>query len=184
MAPTQTAAYSRPTVRACNCSTRWWWAAPVAAALADRLEEPVARARLDDVVAAAPPAGSLPAYEGALVGALDPRDFEASRDRELARRNETRADYERNRSLYERDAISLRDLEVVRRQFEVSEANLKQADKALADTRLYAPFDGKVADRLVENLGRAARGGPHLFSTQIIRVSGRTAAARAAGSVG
>lgn len=90
--------------------------------------------------------------KGVLVGALDPRDFEAARDRELARRNEARADFERNRSLYERDAISLRDLEVVRRQFEVSEANLKQAEKALADTRLYAPFDGKVAERLVENL--------------------------------
>jgi len=89
--------------------------------------------------------------KGALVGALDPRDFEASRDRELARRNEARADYERNRTLYERDAISLRDLEVVRRQFEVAEANLKQAEKALADTRLYAPYEGKIAGRLVEN---------------------------------
>ena len=88
---------------------------------------------------------------GALVAALDPRDFEAARDRELARRNETRADYQRNRTLYERDAISLRDLEVVRRQSEVAEANLKQAEKALGDTRLYAPYDGKIAGRLVEN---------------------------------
>ncbi|MCK5364233.1 MAG: efflux RND transporter periplasmic adaptor subunit, partial [Gammaproteobacteria bacterium] len=87
---------------------------------------------------------------GALVAALDPRDFEAARDREVARRNEARADYERNRTLYERDAISLRDLEVIRRRFEVTEANLKQAEKALSDTRLYAPFDGKVAGRLVE----------------------------------
>ena len=89
--------------------------------------------------------------DGALVAALDPRDYEAARDRERARRNEARADYERNRTLYERDAISLRDLEVVRRQFEVSEANLKQAEKALSDTRLYAPYDGKIAGRLVEN---------------------------------
>jgi len=88
---------------------------------------------------------------GALIAALDPRDYEASRDRELARRNEARADYERNRTLYERDAISLRDLEVVRRQFEVAEANLKQAEKALSDTRLYAPYTGKIAGRLVEN---------------------------------
>jgi len=87
---------------------------------------------------------------GALVAALDPRDFEAARDRELARRNEARADYERNLTLYERDAISLRDLEVIRRRFEVTEANLIQAEKALSDTRLYAPFDGKVAGRLVE----------------------------------
>ena len=79
---------------------------------------------------------------GALVAAVDPRDFESARNRELARRNEARADFERNRTLYERDAISLRDLEVVRRRFEVTEANLEQAEKALADTRLYAPFDG------------------------------------------
>jgi len=88
---------------------------------------------------------------GALIGALDPTDYEATRDRERARRNEARADYERNRTLYERDAISLRDLEVVRRRFEVTEANLRQAEKALSDTRLYAPFDGKIAGRLVEN---------------------------------
>ncbi len=88
---------------------------------------------------------------GALIGALDPRDFEADRDRVLARRNETRADYERNRTLYEKDAISLRDLEVVQRKFEVAVANLAQAEKALADTRLFAPFGGKIAERLVEN---------------------------------
>ena len=93
---------------------------------------------------------------GGLVAALDPRDYEAARDRELARRNEARADYERNRTLYERDAISLRDLEVVRRQFEVAEANLKQAEKALDDTHLYAPYDGKIAGRLVENFENVA----------------------------
>jgi len=93
---------------------------------------------------------------GALVAALDPHDYEATRDRDLARRNEARADYERNRTLYERDAISLRDLEVVRRQFEVAEANLKHTEKALSDTRLYAPYDGKIAGRLVENFENVA----------------------------
>ena len=88
---------------------------------------------------------------GALVAALDPRDYEAARDRDRARRNEAHADYQRNRTLYERDAISLRDLEVVRRRFEVREADLKQSEKALNDTRLYAPYDGKIAGRLVEN---------------------------------
>ncbi len=88
---------------------------------------------------------------GALVAALDPRDYESARDRDLARRNEARADYQRKRTLYERDAISLRDLEVVRRQFEVREATLKQSEKALSDTRLHAPYDGKIAGRLVEN---------------------------------
>jgi RND family efflux transporter MFP subunit len=88
---------------------------------------------------------------GTLIGALDPADYEATRDGELARRNQARADYERNRTLFERDAISLRDLEVVRRRFEVTEANLRQAEKALGDTRLFAPFDGKIAGRLVQN---------------------------------
>jgi RND family efflux transporter MFP subunit len=87
---------------------------------------------------------------GALIAALDPRDFQATYDRELAKRNQARADYERNQTLYARDAISLRDLEVVKRRFEVTQADLKQAQKALADTRLYAPFDGKIAGRLVE----------------------------------
>ena len=88
---------------------------------------------------------------GALVARLDDRDFVAEFDRVRARRNAARADYERNQTLYERDAISLRDLEVVRRQYEVTEASLRQAEKAVADTRLLAPFDGRVAGRMVEN---------------------------------
>ena len=88
---------------------------------------------------------------GALIGAVDPTDYEATRDRDLARRNETRAAYERDLRLYERDNISLRELEVTKRQFEVSEANLRRSEKAVSDTRLYAPFDGKIAGRLVEN---------------------------------
>jgi len=88
---------------------------------------------------------------GALVARLDDRDYVAEFDRVKARRNAARADFERNQTLYERDAISLRDLEVVRRQFEVTEANLKRADNALCDTRLLAPFDGRIGKRLVEN---------------------------------
>lgn len=88
---------------------------------------------------------------GDLVARLDPQDFETARERELAQRNAARADLQRSLSLYERDAISLRDLEMVRRQAEVTEANLKQAEKALADTRLYAPYDGRVAGRHVES---------------------------------
>lgn len=88
---------------------------------------------------------------GTLIGALDPADYEATRDRDLARRNEARAAYERDAALYERDNISLRELEVSKRQFEVAEANLRRSEKALSDTRLFAPFDGKIAGRLVEN---------------------------------
>jgi RND family efflux transporter MFP subunit len=88
---------------------------------------------------------------GALIAKLDDRDYVAQLDREKARRNQARANFERNQSLYERDAISLRDLEVVRRRFEVTEADLHQAEKALADTRLLAPFDGRIANRQVEN---------------------------------
>ncbi len=89
--------------------------------------------------------------KGTLLARLDERDFQSAVDRETARRNEARADYERNQTLFERDAISLRDLEVVRRHFEVTEANLDQAEKALEDTRLTAPFTGRIAGRLVEN---------------------------------
>jgi RND family efflux transporter MFP subunit len=88
---------------------------------------------------------------GTLIGALDPADYEAIRDRDLARRDETRAAYERDVTLYERDNISLRELEVTKRRFEVAEANLRKSEKAVSDTRLFAPFDGKIAGRLVEN---------------------------------
>lgn len=89
--------------------------------------------------------------KGTLLAQLDPRDFNSARDAVAARRNAAKADYERYQDLYERDATSRQQLDVARRNYEVAQADLRTAQKAVEDTTLKAPFDGKMAKKLVED---------------------------------
>ncbi len=89
--------------------------------------------------------------KGTLLARLDPRDYQAAKDAATAQRNATKADYERYRDLYERDAASRQELDVARRHYEVAEAELATARKALEDTMLKAPFDGKLARKLIDD---------------------------------
>lgn len=86
---------------------------------------------------------------GELIARLDPADYVAQRDAAAANRLATEADYRRYRSLYASNVVSLQELEVRRRNFEVADASFRTAEKALSDTRLLAPFDGVVAMKLV-----------------------------------
>jgi RND family efflux transporter MFP subunit len=86
---------------------------------------------------------------GAVLARIEPTDYVAQRDAAAANRLATEADYERYRSLYAADVVSLQELEVRRRNFEVADASFRQAQKALDDTYLRAPFDGVVAMKLV-----------------------------------
>jgi len=86
---------------------------------------------------------------GALLARIDPSDYVARRDAAAANRLAAEADYQRYRTLYAADVVSQQELEVKRRNFEVADASYRQADKALRDTELRAPFDGIVAIRLV-----------------------------------
>lgn len=88
---------------------------------------------------------------GEVLAVLDPRDYEARRDAARAQANEARAEHERYRGLYEENAVSLQQLEIAQRAYEVADANLRTAEKAVQDTRLTAPFAGVVATKLVEN---------------------------------
>ncbi len=88
--------------------------------------------------------------KGTMLARLDPKDYEAARDREAAKRNSARSEYQRIRELYESNVVSLREFDKARRDLEVTEANLRPVEKALNDTYLRATFDGVVARRLVE----------------------------------
>jgi RND family efflux transporter MFP subunit len=88
---------------------------------------------------------------GQVLALLDPRDYEASRDAEEAGRNQARAEYRRYQELYAENAVSLQDLEARQRGAEVANARLRQAQKAVDDTRLIAPFSGVMARKLVQD---------------------------------
>lgn len=100
---------------------------------------------------------------GTLLARLDSRDYEALRDAAVAERNAAEADYVRFQELYAADAVSLQDLEVRRRNFEVADANYRTAQKAVTDGDLYAPFDGQVARKIVNELEQVQAREPVLF---------------------
>lgn len=83
---------------------------------------------------------------------LDDRDYRAELDKVQANLDKARADLQRSENIYKQDpgAISADKIESDRRAVSVSQASLAQAQKAVEDTLLSAPFEGLVSRRLVE----------------------------------
>lgn len=86
-----------------------------------------------------------------LLGRLDDTNFVASADSARADFTAARDELARRRQLRERGVISQSELDQFQQQFEVAQAALRTAERAVADTRMVAPFDGRVASTLVNN---------------------------------
>jgi len=89
--------------------------------------------------------------KGDLIARIDPRDFESKLKAAEARYNEAKSNYDRGKSLVNEGFISKIQFDQLRSNFEQAEADLAISKKALNDTYLKAPFDGKVAKRFVQN---------------------------------
>ena len=91
--------------------------------------------------------------EGTVLARLDDRDYVARLDTAKANLRKAQADYHRGQSIYAEDpgAISKERLDGYRRAVEVNEAKLREAQKAVEDTVLRAPFDGVMARKLVDD---------------------------------
>lgn len=89
--------------------------------------------------------------QGDLLARLDPENFQASVDSARSRFTNARDELARQTQLRDRGVISVAELDRFRTEFEVAEAALRQAERALADTQLLAPFDGRVARTLANN---------------------------------
>jgi RND family efflux transporter MFP subunit len=106
---------------------------------------------------------------GQQLARIDPRDFQAALDAQEAERNVALADYRRFQDLYAADAASLQELEVSRRRFEVADARIRTAEKAVEDTRLVAPFGGRVARTLVNEFQSVGARQPILVLQDVTR---------------
>lgn len=99
----------------------------------------------------------LPAIEGELVkqgdliARLDDRDLSADLKSAKAEADNAEANFKRGSKLVKDGFISKTDFDKLRSQRDVTSAVLTRAQKAVEDTRLLAPFSGRVASRLVEN---------------------------------
>jgi len=89
--------------------------------------------------------------QGDLVAALDDRDFASALKSAQAEFDNALANFRRGSVLVKDGNISKTDFDTLKSRRDVTSANLAKAEKAMSDTRLLAPFRGRVANRLVEN---------------------------------
>jgi RND family efflux transporter MFP subunit len=88
---------------------------------------------------------------GTLLGRLEPETFQARVDSAMTRFTTARDEMGRRQQLFSRGVISRSELDGFRERFEVAEAALREAQRDLDDTRLLAPFPGRIARTLVDN---------------------------------
>lgn len=89
--------------------------------------------------------------EGALIARLDAGDYEIAVQEAQATYQKAEADYQRYKTLYEKNAVPLADLDQRRAERDVGKARLDDARKNLGYTELRAPFAGMIGNRYVEN---------------------------------
>ena len=106
---------------------------------------------------------------GDILARLDDRDYQAELEKAQANQRKAIADLNRSLSIYRQDkgAISKGTIESDRRAREVADAALRQAEKAVEDTLLRAPFDGYVARKLVEDFANVQAKEPVLILQDI-----------------
>jgi RND family efflux transporter MFP subunit len=90
--------------------------------------------------------------KGDLIGQLDTADFVAAKDSAQANFDAAKTNFERNETLQRRGAVPTAALDAARQEFERADAALRTASRALEETRLLAPFDGRIADRIAREL--------------------------------
>jgi len=112
------------------------------------------------------------AREGDLLARLDDRDYQAELAKAQANHRKALADLKRGESIYKEDpgAISTEAIESYRRAVGVTKAALAQAQKAVEDTRLRAPFSGYVARKLVADFQNVQAKEPVLVLQDLSRL--------------
>ena len=89
--------------------------------------------------------------KGELIAAIDPKRYEDIVNQEKAKYDLAKAQFGRAKALIKQNFISKSEYDILESQMNIAKANLSTAQKNLRDTVLYAPFDGFVAKKYVDN---------------------------------
>lgn len=90
--------------------------------------------------------------KGDLIGQLDTADFIAARDSAQASFDAAKSNFDRNVGLQQRGAVAMAVVDRARQELDMADASLRTAVRALDETRLLAPFDGRIAERIAREL--------------------------------
>ncbi|MFW2366519.1 MAG: efflux RND transporter periplasmic adaptor subunit [Desulforhopalus sp.] len=101
--------------------------------------------------------------KGDLIAQILPRDFQTAISEAKARALEAEQQYQRYKELYAKRQVSKADFDRYRAARDVARAQLEDAQNALKDTTLIAPFDGVIAKRYVENFEKVQEKQPIVF---------------------
>lgn len=88
--------------------------------------------------------------KGQLIAELDPRDYQIQLDATEAEYRNVRAESERVIALYADSVSTAQDYDKARYGLRQITAKYENAQNQLADTKIYAPFDGYVQKRLFD----------------------------------
>ena len=88
--------------------------------------------------------------KGEVIAKIDDRDFKINKERAEAVYMQAQSEYERIRTLYEKNNISASAYEKMRADYVAAKMAFESASNELEDTRLVAPFDGYVGEVYIE----------------------------------
>lgn len=110
---------------------------------------------------------------GQLLAELDLRDYESGLAAVAARVENAQQELDRARRLFEQDAIARSILEQRETVARVAQSEFEAAQKALADGRIVAPFDGVVSRVLIEVAQTVGPGAPaiRMFSRDMLEAT-------------
>ena len=100
--------------------------------------------------------------KGALLAEIDPRDFQVNLEAAKTNWQHAKQDAKRYEELYEKKSVPESTKEKVAVVAAVAKSNYNKAKNALNDTKLFAPFDGYVQTKVVENFEKVGAGHPIL----------------------
>lgn len=89
--------------------------------------------------------------KGQVIAKLDQRDFQYAYDAAQAKCGYDQRELERFSTLWKKKVISVGDFENAKADYDVALSEMRLKKKALADTVLFAPFNGVVVTRHVED---------------------------------
>ena len=93
-----------------------------------------------------------------LIASLDPRDMALQLETARTTYLTAKSKLERNERLLARQAISKQDFESSQAEYTKAKASFENAQNALGDTKLKAPFDGFVEKKYVDNYQKIQAG--------------------------
>ncbi|WP_412722568.1 efflux RND transporter periplasmic adaptor subunit [Alteromonas sp. D210916BOD_24] len=98
--------------------------------------------------------------KGKLLATIDRKPFERRVDESKTRLDQAKRELDRIEKMFAQKLVAQSALDSAKTSYELAVIDLKNAEQDLSYTQLYAPFDAKVSQRLVENNSFVAAGTP------------------------